>query len=335
MARKKLRSIADLARLAGVSKATVSRALSGSRLVREETGRRIQELARQHDFWPSAAARSLSLRSSRTIAFVTHAYSKADCGISDPFSLEILGGIAIGLHELGYDLLVVHMAPEESDWISRYLESGSVDGFILMTSAMKRQHVNLLLDKGAPFIAWGQGNGRYCSVCGDNRRGGRLAAERLLSQGRKRITFIGGPRVEAEVQDRFRGYEAALKEAGRSPDPGLVVHGDFSERSGARAMEELLAREPKLDAVFACSDLMAIAAMRVLQASGRRVPEEVAVIGYDDLALAGYVSPPLTTISQQIPRAGRLLARDLVAYLKEGITTTTVVPVELVARSSG
>jgi DNA-binding LacI/PurR family transcriptional regulator len=332
MAKEKLKSIADIARIAGVSKSTVSRALNDSPLAKVETKARIRAIAKQYDFQPSVAARNLSLHSSSTIAFVTHAYSKKDCAISDLFSLEIMGGITTGLHELGYELLVVLVNPDDKEWAGQLLDSGQVDGFILMTSTKKTAHVDLLLKKGAPFVAWGPSTGKYCTVCGDDFTGGKLATQRLLS--RSRIAFIGGPPYEGEARERYRGYEAVLLEAGRKVDPAIVVAGDYSEASGERAMEELLQKDPKIDAVFASGDLMAIAAMRVLKAHGRRIPDDVAVVGYDDLTLAAYVTPSLTTISQKIPLAGKLLARDLVAYLKQGIITTTVMPVELIVRES-
>jgi DNA-binding LacI/PurR family transcriptional regulator len=334
MASKKLKSIQDVAQIAGVSKSTVSRALNNSPLIKSETREAIQAIAREHEFRPSATARNLSLRASRIIGFVNDAYSKGACHVSCPFSLEIMGGVTIGLHEMGYDLLVIHVDPRDSDWAAQYMDTGRVDGFILMTESGKRSQVDLLVSRGAPFIAWGASSGNYCTVCGDDRIGGRLACERLLSLGRQRIGFIGGPRVEPEVQGRLLGYQDALKAAGKTFEPRLVVYGDYSERAGARGMEELLSRQPELDAVFSNSDVMAIAAMGVLKAQGRRIPEDVAIVGYDDLSLASYVTPALTTISQKIPLAGTLLARDLVAFLEQGIVTHTVVPVELIIRDS-
>jgi DNA-binding LacI/PurR family transcriptional regulator len=324
----------EIAEIAGVSKSTVSRALRNSTLVKEPTRDRIRAIAREHDFTPSAAARNLSLRSSHTIAFVTHAYSKDLCGVSDPFSLEIMGGIAIGLHELGYDMLVVHVDPQDRDWAAQFLDSGRVDGFILMTSVRKREHIDLLLDRGAPFVAWGPGTGGYCTVSGDDRQGGRLATRHLLSRGRKRIAFLGGPRTENEVRERYRGYEEAIVAAGGTADTALTAYGDYSERSAERAVEELFARDPRIDALFSSSDMMAIAAMRSLKKKGLRIPGDVAVVGYDDLSLAALVTPALTTISQKIPQAGKLLARDLVAYLEQGIITTTTMQVELIIRES-
>jgi DNA-binding LacI/PurR family transcriptional regulator len=329
----KLKSIEDIAVLAGVSKSTVSRALNKSPLVSEETRERILAIASEHDFKPSFSARNLSMKKSCTIAYVNHAYGNKECGISDAFSLEIMGGIAIGLHELGYGLLVVHVEPTDMAWASNYLDSGRVDGFILMTSEKKRDHVEHLKAMGAPFIIWGHGGSEYCSVCGDDRKGGRLAIEHLVSTGRRRIAFIGGLRGEQEVKQRYEGYAAAMKGAGLDPK-AYVAYGDYSEPGAEREAARLFEKEPGIDAIFANSDYMAIAAIRWLQASGRRVPDDVAVIGYDDLSIASYVTPRLTTVSQHIPQAGRMLARNLVAYLERGMVTHTEMPVELIVRDS-
>lgn len=330
---QKLKSIDDIAKLAGVSKSTVSRALNDSPLVGAETKARIVAIAKDHDFTPSAIARNLSTKKSRTIAFVNHAYCKCEGSLSDVFSVEIMGGVALGLAELGYDMLVAHIRPDDTDWVSSYLNTGKVDGFILVTSESKHDHVDLLLSAKAPFIAWGFGAGRYCSVAGDDAKGGALAAQRFISSGRRRIGFIGGPRVETEVKERLRGFSEVLGDAGIDTK-GLVSFCDYRSHSAEREMDALLKKDPKVDAVFVASDIMAIAAMRIIKASGRKIPDDIAVIGYDDLTVASYVSPSLTTISQNVPGAGRLLARNLVAYLEKGVISTTTVPVRLVERES-
>jgi DNA-binding LacI/PurR family transcriptional regulator len=334
MKTNKLRSIADIAHLAGVDKSTVSRALNNSPLVSAATKERIRAIAERYSFQPSSAARSLSLKSSRTVAFVTHGYGKDCSGIQDLFGLEIMGGIAIGLYENGYDLLVVHVDPEETGWASRYLDSGRVDGFILMTSEHKRTHIDELKAAGAPFIAWCAGTGEFCSVRGDDGRGGFLAGERLAAVGRRRIGFVGGPAESVEVQERLAGWSSALAAAGAAAGPDRVVFGDFCEESAAESVRTLLARDPGLDGVFCCNDLMAIGAVGALRAAGRRVPEDVAVIGYDDLHIAAKVTPALTTVSQRVPLAGKILAADLAAFLRGGPVTTRILPVELVVRAS-
>jgi DNA-binding LacI/PurR family transcriptional regulator len=333
--RKSIRTIADIAELAGVSKSTVSRALNNSPLIGEETKARIRKIARQHNFQINAPARQLSMQQSRTIAFVTHAYHK-DFSVADLFGLEILGGISSGLAANEYDLLVIHVDPQDTKWVHQYLDTGRVDGFILMTSSRKQSHVKALLEVNAPFIIWGvpQPGQKYCSVTGDNFHGGKLATEHLIRSGREKIAFIGGPAYELEVQHRLNGYQAALQEAGRELDSGLIQYGDFSNTSGAEAMKRLLDKTPDLDAVFVNSDLMAIAAMDVIRGQGRRVPEDMAVVGYDDLSIAEHSNPPLTTIRQNIPLAGKLLAQNLIQYLETGTVTNVSIPVELIVRKS-
>jgi DNA-binding LacI/PurR family transcriptional regulator len=335
MSNKSVRTIADIARLAGVSKSTVSRALNDSPLIGEETKTKIRSLARQHNFQINAPARRLSMKQSRTIAFVTHAYHK-DFSVADLFGLEIMGGISSGLASREYDLLVIHVDPNETKWAHQYFDTGRVDGFILMTSTRKQTHVKALLELGAPFIIWGvpQPKQKYCSVTGDNLNGGRLATEHLLDLGRRRIGFLGGPSYELEVQHRLAGYEDALNDAGREIDQTLIEYGDFSNTSGADAMRRLLKKAPEVDAVFVNSDLMAIAAMDVIREEGRRVPEEIAVVGYDDLSIAAHSNPPLTTIRQNIPLAGKLLAQHLIEYIQTGRVTNVSIPVELIIRKS-
>jgi DNA-binding LacI/PurR family transcriptional regulator len=335
MNKKEVQTIEDIARLANVSKSTVSRALNDSSLIKQETRERIQAIAREHNFRINAPARNLSMRQSRTIAFVTHAYHEC-FSVDDLFGLEIMGGIATGLYALGFDFLVVHVNPRETAWAHQYLDSGRVDGFILMTSSRKQFHIKALAEMNAPFITWGVPvpKYRYCSVNGDNVTGGRLAAEYLIRSGRQKIAFLGGPADELEVQQRFSGYESALQAAGRNVDPALFAYGDYSLDSGIAAMQTLLNQAPDLDAVFVNSDLMAIGAINAIQNNGKRVPGDIAVIGYDDLSIAGLNNLPLTTVRQNIPLAGKLLAQNLVQYIQTGIVTNMTVPVELVVRKS-
>ena len=335
MRAQEVRTIADIARIAGVSKSTVSRALSGSPLVSEATRDRIRAIARQHNFQVSAPARRLSLQRSNTIGFVTHAYHK-DFTWADLFGLEILGGISRGLHEVGYDVLIIHVDPADTKWARRYIDTGRVDGFILQTSCRKQDHVKALLSIDAPFIIWGfpQPGQRFCSVIGDDVAGGRLAVEHLIAQGRKKIAFLGGYEVEPEVQYRLRGYKEGLEAAGMDVASNLIAFGDYSDVSGAEVMLRLLDIAPDLDAVFINSDVMAIAAMDAIRKTGRVVPDDVAVIGYDDLSIAATSHPPLTTVRQNVPEAGRLLARNLIEFLDTGLVTNVTVPVELVVRES-
>ncbi len=335
MSKKPVQTLADIARLANVSKSTVSRALNDSPLIGDETKERIRAIAQQHQFHINVPARQLSLKQSRTIAFVIHAYHE-EFSVADLFVLEILGGISRGLHAKGYDMLVVHADAQETEWAHQYLDSGRVDGFILLMSIWKQEHIRVLMEMDAPFIVWGvpPPDTPVCSVAGDNFDGGKQATQHLIRSGRKRIAFLGGPAEELEVQLRLEGYEAALHAAGRSIDPALLAYGETFNISGPETMQRLLEQAPDLDAVFVNSDLMAIAAMNVIREQGRRVPEDIAVVGYDDLSIGQYSNPPLTTIRQNIPLAGKLLAQNLIQYLNTGEVNHASIPVELIVRKS-
>ena len=332
---KSVRTIADIAKLAGVSKSTVSRALNNSPLIGEETKEQIRSIARQHNFEINVSARQLSLKQSNIIAYVTHAYHQ-DFSVADLFGLEIMGGISSGLAALGYDLLVIHVDPNDTKWARKYLDGGRVDGFILMTSTRKQSHVKALLELGAPFITWGMPHSgqKYCSVSGDNVNGGKLATKHLIDSGRRKIGFIGGPEDEVEVQQRLTGDKAALQEAGMEINTDRIIYGDFSNTSGAKAMAKLMEQVPDLDAVFINSDLMAIAAMDIIREHGKEVPKEIAVVGYDDLSVAANSNPPLTTIRQNVPLAGKMLAQNLIQFLQTKVATNVSIPVDLIIRKS-
>jgi DNA-binding LacI/PurR family transcriptional regulator len=335
MSIRTVHTIADIAHLAGVSKSTVSRALNDSPLIKDETKDRIRLIAEQHDFQLNVPARRLSLQQSHTVAFVTYAYQK-DFSVPDVFMLEIMSGISNGLNAGGYDMLVIHVDPLKTNWAREYLETGRVDGFILLSATCTQNHIKTLLAMNAPFVIWGTSapNHGYCSVTGDNVTGGRIAVEHLLRSGRSRVAFLGGPARSLEVQDRYRGYELGLRNAGKTVDPALVAHADYSEASAAAAMRELLEQAPDLDAVFVNSDRMAIAAMDVIREERRTVPDDVGVIGYDDVSIAQHSNPPLTTIRQNGPLAGKLLAQNLLQYLQTGVVTDVSIPAELVVRKS-
>ncbi len=338
MGDKSVKTIADIAHLAGVSKSTVSRALNDSPLIGQDTKIRIRKIADEHFFQINNVARCLSMQQSRTIGFVSHAYHYKDSSysVTDLFLLEIMGAISSTLANNDYDLLMAHVDPFDAEWPHRYLDNGKVDGMILMTSTRKQYHIKTLLEMKAPFIVWGYPptGYSYCSVMGDNVAGGRVAAEYLVQSGRKKIAFIGGPNVEVEAQKRYEGYESTLNDAGVPVEGKLVTFGEFSSASGEERMKSILEQVPDVDAVFASSDLMAIAAINVLKEQGRTVPDDVAVIGYDNLSIGNYSSPKLTTVSQNIPMVGRLLAKNLIEYLQSGVVSNVTVPAELVIRES-
>lgn len=334
---KSVQTIADIARLCGVSKSTVSRALNDSPLISAETKAKVRAAAKEHHFEINIPARRLSLKRSRTIAFVVHAYkSQYSFSVDDLFFLELLGAITSTLLASGYDLLVANIDPRDPEWPHQYLDTGRVDGFILLTVTHKQYHIKSLVEMKAPFIVWGipVPNYNYCSVNGDNFDGGKQATSYLLKMGKRRIAFLGGPQGELEPQRRYEGYAAALQESGLEVDPSLVTYGEWSSEAGVEGIQHLLQAAPDLDAVFANSDLLAIGAINALKEQGKRVPEDVAVVGYDNLSIAQFNNPPLTTISQNIPLVGKLLAQNLIQNIETGVVTNVTIPAELVVRKS-
>ncbi len=338
MKEKSVQTISDIARLCSVSKSTVSRALNDSPLISAGTKERIHSVAKEHNFQINIPARCLSLQRSRTLGFVVNAHqTKNVFSLEDLFVLEILGAISSTLSTRHYDLLVANVDPQDPDWPHQYLDTCRVDGFILLTSTRKQFHIQTLVEMEAPFIVWNNvclPDGTYCSVSTDNFNGGKLAALHLLQTGRRRIAFIGGPDYEYETQRRYDGYAAALEENGLAVDLALVTYGHWTSDSAAGQMKQLLENVPDLDGVFANSDLMAAGAINVLHENGRRVPQDVGVVGYDDLSIAKFNSPPLTTISQNLPLVGQLLAQNLIQKIETGVVTTVTIPAELVVRGS-
>jgi DNA-binding LacI/PurR family transcriptional regulator len=220
--------------------------------------------------------------------------------------------------------------------VREYLDAGRVDGFVLLSATCTEAHLDALRELKAPFITWGVlpwGRG-HSSVSGDSVNGGRLATEHLLETGRRRIAFLGGPAEAPEIEDRYRGYEAALGAAEIAVDPALVTHAWWTEEAAAKEMRTLLERAPNLDAVFVSGDVMAFAAMDAIRELGRSVPDDVAVVGYDDVSLARFSNPPLTTIRQNGPLAGQLLARNLIEHIRTGVVMNVSIPAELVVRDS-
>ena len=336
MSKNSVHTLDDIARLANVSKSTVSRALNDSPLINQETKERIQAIARDHDFQVNVPARNLRLQQSNTIAFVIPIDFPEFLNADDFFGLSLLGSVGNGLHTMGYELLIVQVKPGDSQWVHHYLDSGRVDGFIVMGSNCNEDLIQILVNKNAPFIAWGAHvpGYQYCSVTGDSVQGGELATQHLIKTGRQRIAFLGGLPGELTVEQRFEGYKKAIENAGRKIDSSLLAYGNYSYDSGTKAMNQLLIQAPDLDAVFVNSDLMAIAAMKAIQSSGRSIPQDVAVIGFDDLPIAMYNNLSLTTIRQDIKMAGQLLAKNLIDYIQNGVVTNVTLPVEIIIRES-
>lgn len=328
--------MADIARLAGVSKATVSRALARSPLVNEETRDRIVALAASLKYTINIGAQNLRLKQNRTVGVVIPFDSDARQHLSDPFFLGMLGALADALTERGFDMLLLRIDARQIDAAAQPFDTGRVIGIILIGQWRQHDQLNALAARRVPIVVWGAQLPQqlYVTVGGDNVSGGMLATEHLIDKGRKRIAFFGDINLP-EVAQRYRGYCNALARHALPVDPQLRVSVDFVPDGGAQAVTELARRSVAYDAIFACSDLLAMTAINTLRAAGKQVPDDIAVVGYDDIELSTYFHPPLSTIRQPIRDAGQALVDSLLALIDGQSPPSRQLPTELIARATG
>lgn len=327
--------MADIARLAGVSVSTVSRALNGSPLINDETRSRIAELARSLNYSINLGAQNLRLQKNQTIAVVVPYDAQSRQHISDPFFLSIVGAIADALTDRGYDMLLSRVDAERLDAAATLFDSGKAIGLVVIGQWRHHDQLNALAARKVPLVVWGGQLPQqlYCSVGGDNVGGGLQATRHLLQRGCRRIVFLGDAALP-EVELRRAGYLQALQEAGIAPDPKLELPVPFEIIAARAALDRLCAGSTRFDGVFACSDLLALQAVQAVRAAGRQVPRDVAVIGYDDMPVATYSDPPLTTVHQPVFLAGTELVDALLALLRGERAAPRMLPVHLVVRDS-
>lgn len=328
--------MADLAKIAGVSKSTVSRALAGSELVNKDTRELIQKLAAEHNYRINTNARNLFLKKTRTFAVLLPSADKSDWSISDPFFLELLGGIAEATNETGNQLLLAKTHAQTGNWIDDYINANSPDGVILVGQGAQHEKINEIARSFSALSVWGakvDDNQVYPTVGSDNELGGYKAAKHLIEQGRRHIAFLGYT-SPPEIKLRHSGYRRALEEAGIAVDRELECPARHSRSAGYISTRQLIEKDVPFDAIFAASDLFAMAAITALHEAGIRVPEDVAVVGYDDVAISAFYNPPLTSIRQDRAKGGRLLVENLLAAISGEAPTSKLLDTELIVRKS-
>lgn len=327
---------------AGVGRGTVSRVINGSANVspraREAVERAISELG----YVPNLAARSLVTRRTDAVALVVSEAEERVFG--EPFFAGIVRGISSGLIDTDLQLwLAMAQTPAERDRVEHHLTSQHVDGVMLLSLHDADPLPMLVEQRGLPLVLGGRparltkpGASASWFVDADNEGGARLAVTHMHARGRRVLATITGPQDMGVGLARLSGFRTACREYGLPGDPELVAYGDFSYDSGVTAMRELLDRRPDIDGVFAAADLMAAGALRVLREHGRRVPDDVAVVGFDDSSLARQTDPSLTTVRQPIEEMGREMSRLLVARIRAEVPEQphAVLETELIVRES-
>jgi DNA-binding LacI/PurR family transcriptional regulator len=331
------RTLEAVALAAGVSRATVSRVVNGSTLVKPATRRAVEKAIRRLGYVPNRAARSLVTRRTDSVGLVIPEPTTKLFG--DPFFPRLIRGINSVLNEV--DQLLVLLTPQsahDEEQLGRYLTSGHLDGAMLVSLHGADPLPSYLAERGIPVVVGGRPTRGtpvdFVDV--DNVQGALQAVRHLVALGRRRIVTVTGPLDMAPSQDRLEGYRLALAEADIRNDSALEAAGEFDQAAARYAVDQLIEKKVGFDAVFAASDAMALGAMSAIRHAGLRVPEDVAIVGYDDSPLALSSDPPLSSVRQPIEEMGREMARALLAQLgpSRQVPRSVVLATELIVRGS-
>ncbi|MGW0519591.1 LacI family DNA-binding transcriptional regulator [Crossiella sp. NPDC003009] len=329
-------TIHDVAAHAGVSRGTVSRVLQGGHNVSPAAQEAVTTAIRKLGYVVNRAARSLVTQRAGSVAFLLS--ETQDRFFEDPNFTTLLRACTTALAEHDLPLILITAGTEdERRRIAPFLSAHHVDGVLLVSSHRGNPMIDHLRQANLPFVCCGKPlgeRGALSYVASDDREGAKTMVRHLLDTGRKRVATIAGPQDTPGGLDRLHGYREMLAEHGIAHDQRLVAVGDYSRASGAACMRELLATAPDLDAVFVASDLMAAGALAAIERAGLRVPEDIAVGGFDDSSVAVTTQPPLTTIRQPWDRISAMMVRQLLAEINGEGPATVILPTELVVRES-
>jgi DNA-binding LacI/PurR family transcriptional regulator len=329
-------TLEEVAKVAGVSRATVSRVVNGSPKVSDEIRRAVEAAVQELGYVPNRAARSLVTRRSDSIGVVIAEPSGRL--FTDPFFPRVLRGISSYLSSRDLQLVLLMPAAGETHRTADYLAAGHVDGALLVSLHDDDPLPGRIAEAGIPMVISPRPRrplaASYVDV--DNAGGAHAAVAHLVANGRRVVATIAGPQDMAPGVDRLAGYREALREAKLAHEPELEAVADFTQEGGAAAMERLVRARPDIDAVFAASDQMAAGALSVLAASGRRVPHDVALAGFDDSAVATTTSPALTSVRQPVEEMGEEMARLLVAAIERSdpAPRRVILATQLIRRAS-
>ncbi|MBQ0983607.1 LacI family DNA-binding transcriptional regulator [Streptomyces sp. F63] len=330
-------TLEEVAARAGVGRGTVSRVINGSPRVSDRTRTAVEHAIAELGYVPNRAARALAANRTDAVALVI---PETETRLfAEPYFSDIIRGISTELAETEIQLLLTLIrTPKERHRLTQFLGAHRVDGVLLVSVHADDPLPDLLEEIEMPAVLSGRraAGESVPYVDSDNVGGAAAAVEHLIGRGRRRVATITGPLDMYVAQCRLDGYHQAIAAAGHAPDEALVEPADFTEEGGRRAMRRLLERRPDLDAVFCASDVMASGARQVLREAGRRIPEDVALVGFDDSPVARHMDPPLTSVRQPIEEMGRTMARVLLREIgqPDSGSRQVVLPTELVRRGS-
>jgi LacI family transcriptional regulator len=328
-------TIRQIAKLAGTSRSSVSRVLNNHPNVSPEVRTQVQEVIAETGYQPNPIARSLSSRRSNIIGLVVPLAIRSL--FDDPFFPRLIQGIsqACNAHNYTFSLFLFHSQEEERELYRRISLRQLLDGVVVTATRTGAALIPRLLESQVPLVVQGRHeDSRVSYVDTDNMTGAATAVTHLLRLGYQRIATVAGPSDSTAAQDRKQGYLDALQDRGRLVDDALIVRGDFTQAGGYEAMQRLLPHQP--DAVFVASDTMAMGVLQAIRGAGLTVPDDIALVSFDDLPQATMVDPPLTTVRQPIQRMGVLAVEMLIDSLENGAESPrrVVLPTELVIRGS-
>lgn len=330
----KVRTLADLAKIAGVSPGTVSRALAGNSLVNTKTREKIEAIAREHGFRPNQMASKLRRQKTGVIGIAIPLGHDVRQKISDAFFMTLLGHLAAELTEKGYDLMLRRVIPaHDEDWLDRFIGSGMVDGVIVIGQSDQFERIEEVADGYLPMVVWGnhQEGQRHCVVGTNNRLGGKLAAERLIASGAKKLAFLGDTQP-IEFAARFAGAKEVAEKMGVTIR-ALPTHLS-PERTGEEIAEHMQEIQGKVDGIFAATDTIAVTCLKELRERRIDVPRQLKVVGFDDLPISSQTAPPLTTVRQDIAAGAKGLVDLLLRRLAGEDTESLVLPPQMIIRET-
>jgi DNA-binding LacI/PurR family transcriptional regulator len=336
MIRKRIVTMDEIARLAKVSKPTVSRALSDSPLVNPKTKQHVLAVAKTHGYAVNRNAQKLRHKRTNTIAVSLDFRSHRESHIADPFVFDLLAGVSEALGDKNQDLLLCAPIHNDTDAFQDILSSRAADGFIVLGQGHREDMLHELSESGAPFIVWGARNDEtpYCTVGSDNFLGGELAGRYFLENKRRHFLFVGDTTFR-EIALRRDGLTKVAEESPETVVVSDLTLSDFSYEAAADALSTFFDEAAELpDAVFAFNDTAAMAVIAACRERGLSVPKSVSVVGYNDIPSAAYFSPPITTIRQGTIQAGRLLAANLMMILDGEKPRSSTIKTELIVRAT-